>query len=172
MKKLTVEEKLKQHIRRLVREVLKEISTSDGAGAFLTKGAFRGNRVGSRARQKKNAEQLGYKLTPQGEKEANRKADILESSGPMVQVPVSKVQYHQYREDTSSAPHQKIGKSIAQLNQELCEIERVLKMNSRLKTEYGITSERLWKRTQKGLVKLESNLLAIAGRIKEIRGDA
>ena len=45
-----------------------------------------------------------------------------------------------------------------------------LKINARLKNESGIASEQLWKRTQQGLIKLESRLLNIATRIREIRG--
>jgi GTP-binding protein EngB required for normal cell division len=52
----------------------------------------------------------------------------------------------------------------------LQEIERVIKMNTRLKNESGIASEQLWKRTQQGLLKLEAKLLGLATRIREIRG--
>lgn len=72
-------ERLKKHLKKMVKEILAEISTSDGAGAFLTKGAFRGNGEGARARQRKNAEQLGYKLTDRGRQEADRAADNLKA---------------------------------------------------------------------------------------------
>jgi hypothetical protein len=78
--------------------------------------------------------------------------------------------YYQYRNDDTKSPHKKIADAISQLNKNLQEVERVIKMNARLKNESGITSEQLWKRTQQGLLKLEAKLLGIATRIREIRG--
>ena len=78
--------------------------------------------------------------------------------------------YHAYKKDESATPHQKIAKAITELNRSILQVERVIKMNSRLKTESGIASEALYRRTQQGLLKLESRLLHLAGRIREIRG--
>ena len=62
-------ENVRMMIRKLIEEeldTLDEMSTSDGAGAYLTKGAFSGNNT---ARRRSNAQKLGYKLTPQGEED-------------------------------------------------------------------------------------------------------
>jgi hypothetical protein len=67
-------------------------------------------------------------------------------------------------------PHQKIAKAISEVNKNLAEMERVIKMNSRLQSETGISSEALWKRTQNSLIKLEARLVSMAGKVREIRG--
>lgn len=153
----------KEIIRKLIRELIKkelaEATTTDAAGPYLTPMAFRGNKVKGKDRMKHIATQLGMQLTTSGEKEVNRSGDRLHEN-----------KYYEYRNDTSKTPHRKIAEAISQLNKNLQEVERVIRMNSRLKTESGIASEQLWKRTQQGLLKLESRLLGLATRIREIRG--
>lgn len=162
---MTNEEKLRLMIRKMIQEVLEEelneISTSAGAGAYLTPLAFRGNKKGNVAKMRGVATQFGMQLTPRGQKELSRPADpMVEGVDP----------YHAYKKDESATPHQKIAKAITELNRSILQVERVIKMNSRLKTESGIASEALYRRTQQGLLKLESRLLHLAGRIREIRG--
>jgi hypothetical protein len=105
-------------------------------------------------------------LTPRGEEDADRPADKTE----IVRKGLAENKYYEYKRDTSATPHQKIARAISELNKNLQEVDRVLRINTRLKNESNITSEQLWKRTQQGLVKLESRLLNIASRIREIRG--
>jgi hypothetical protein len=88
----------------------------------------------------------------------------------IVKKELSENKYYEYKNDTTKTPHRKIAEAISQLNRNLQEIERVIKMNARLKNESGIASEQLWKRTQQGLLKLEAKLLGVATRIREIRG--
>lgn len=152
-------EKLRELIRELIKKELDEATTTDAAGPYLTPMAFRGNKKRGMDRMKHIATQLGMELTPKGEKEVNKPGDNLHEN-----------KYYEYRNDTSKTPHRKIAEAISQLNRNLQEIERVIKMNARLKTESGIASEQLWKRTQQGLLKLEAKLLGVATRIREIRG--
>ena len=156
------EQKLRQYIREILQEELDEISTSAGAGAYLTPMAFRGNKQNNVAKMKHTATQLGYTLTPKGSEDLTKKADKLVEA---------KMRYHEYKKDESASPHKKIARAIVELNKSLNEADRVLNMNTRLKNESGITSEQLWKRTQQGLLKLESKLITIAGKIRELRGN-
>jgi hypothetical protein len=48
-------------------------------------------------------------------------------------------------------------------------IERVLKMNNRLKKEYGVSNDRLWKRTKHQMTKLEGKLVEMAARLRDMR---
>lgn len=163
------EEKLRALIKKMLEQELKEISTSAGAGAYLTPNAFRGNIQKNIAKMKNVSTQLGYKLSHRGEEEMKRRADTLERLQKENLVE-GKVRYHEYKNDSSATPHKKIAKAISELNQNLAEVERVLKMNTRLQTESGIASEALWKRTQQGLLKLEARLLHLAGKVRDIRG--
>jgi hypothetical protein len=164
---MTSEEKLRELVRKIIQEELQgleEISTSAGAGAYLTPMAFRGNKQKNVAKMRNVATQMGYTLSKRGEKELTRPADKMENLAE------AKMKYHEYKNDTKMTPHQKIAKAISEVNKNLAEMERVIKMNSRLQSETGISSEALWKRTQNSLIKLEARLVSMAGKVREIRG--
>lgn len=161
---MTNEEKLRAAIRKMVEQELDEISTTAGAGPYMTPFAFQGNVPKNKAKKKAIATQLGMKLTPKGEKQLNAPADKMEN------IAEAKVRYHEYKKDESATPHQKIAKAISEVNKNLLEIERMIKMNARLQSESGIASETLWKRTQQGLIKLEARLIQVANKVREIRG--
>ncbi len=153
-------DRIRAMVRKLIERELHEMTTTGMVGGYLTPGAFRGNSDKNVDKVKHTAtDSTGFKLTPQGEKDVKTPADKLQEN-----------KYYAYKNDTTKSAHRKIAEAISQLNKNLYEVERTLKMNSRLKVESGITSEQLWKRTQEGLIKLESRLLNIATRIREIRG--
>jgi hypothetical protein len=166
---MTNEEKLRAFIRKVLEQELDEISTSAGAGAYLTPKAFRGNITKNIAKMKNVATQLGYTLTDKGEKELQHRADRLEQI-QKENLAESKVRYHEYKKDESATPTQKIAKAISEVNKNLQEIERSIKMNARLQKESNVSSEALYRRTQQGLIKLEARLIHLAGKIREIRG--
>jgi len=161
---MTNEEKLKQHIREIVRKELEEMTTTGNVAGYNVPMAFQGNNPKNKARKKGIATQLGMKLTPRGQQDLNRPADKLE------RIAEAKVRYHEYKKDESATPHQKIAKAISEVNRNLEEVERVIKMNTRLQKESGIASEALYRRTQQGLLKLEARLLHLAGKVRDIRG--
>lgn len=161
---MTNEEKLRAFIRKVLEQELQEISTSAGAGPYLTPMAFRGNKERNVAKMRTVATQLGYTLSKRGEEELNRRADKLENLAE------GKVKYHEYKKDESASPAQKIAKAISEVNKNIQEIERTIKMNARLQKESNVSSEALYRRTQQGLIKLEARLISIAGKIREIRG--
>lgn len=161
---MTNEEKLRGIIRKFIQEELSEISTSAGAGAYLTPMAFRGNKGQNIKKMKNVSTQLGMELTPRGEKELKRPADKMENLAE------GKVRYHEYKKDPSASPTKKIAKAISEVNRNLEEVDRVLRMNTRLQKESGIASEALYRRTQQGLLKLEARLVQLAGKVRDIRG--
>jgi hypothetical protein len=163
------EEKLRAFIRKVLEQELQEISTSAGAGAYLTPKAFRGNLQKNIAKMKNVATQLGYKLSHRGEEEMKRQADKMEQLQKENLIE-GKMRYHEYKKDESATSTQKIAKTISEINKNLMEMERMLKMNSRLQKESGIASEALYRRTQQGLLKLEARLLHLAGKVRDIRG--
>lgn len=160
-------QQIRERVRQIIKKELDEMTTTAAVPGYLTPYAFRGNNAKTKTRAKHIATATtGFKLTPKGEEEANRPADKME----IVTKELNENKYYEYKNDTSKSPHRKIAEAISQLNKNLQEVERVIKMNTRLKTESGIASEQLWKRTQQGLLKLESKLLGLATRIREIRG--
>jgi hypothetical protein len=158
------EEKLKEYIREMVKKELEEMTTTGNVAGYNIPMAFQGNNPKNKARKKGIATQLGMQLTPRGEKDLNRPADKLEN------IAEAKMRYHEYKKDESASPTQKIAKAISEVNRNLQEMERVIRMNTRLQKESGLASEALYNRTKQGLLKLEARLLHLAGKVRDIRG--
>ena len=161
---MTNEEKLKEIVRQIIEEELNEMTTTGNVAGYNIPMAFQGNNPKNKARKKGIATQLGMKLTPRGEKDLNTPADKLENLAE------AKMRYHEYKKDESGTPTQKIAKAISEVNRNIQEMERVIRMNTRLQKESGIASEALYNRTRQGLLKLEARLLHLAGKVREIRG--
>jgi hypothetical protein len=162
------EEILRQYLREEIKRILNEMSTTGNVAGYLTPAAFRGNSEKNVARLKKIATQFGYELTPIGKKQMSAPADKMEIVKNKLN-PLEENRYYAYRNDTSKQPHQKLGNAISEINRQLTEIQKLIKMNARLKNEYKIDSSKMWKRTLTGLVKLEAKLIGLAQQIREIR---
>lgn len=154
------EAKLREQIRSLIEEEfsqLDEISTTANVAGYLTPYAFAGDGGKNAARVKRMAKSIGYKLTKRGE-EDSKKIDNLNEN------------YYEYRNDETRQPHQKIGEAISEVNKQLKLIEKVIRINKRLQKETGTSNDKLWKRTQGQMVKLEGRLIDLAGKLREMRG--
>lgn len=168
------EEKLRHVIRKKIeeefQEELMEISTTAGAGPYLTPKAFSKSAEDNTARVKDMAKRIGYSLTHKGEEEV-KKVDKMQERVLTVKKELYQLteNYYKYRNDQSALPHQKIGKSITEINKQMKMMERVIRYNNRLKNEYGVSNETLWKRTQHQMTKLEGKLIELAARIREMR---
>lgn len=169
------EEKLRKVIRKKIEEEftqeLSEISTTGGVAGYLTPKAFSASGSDNAARVKDMAKRIGYSLTHKGEDDTKR-VDKMQERVLMVRKELTQLSenYYQYRNDQTALPHQKIGKAISEINKQLKMVEKVLNYNNRLKNEYGISNESLWKRTQNQMTKLEGRLIEIARRLREMRG--
>jgi hypothetical protein len=158
---MTDEDRLRDVIRKTVRRELEEMTTTGDVAGYNIPAAFQGNNPKNKTRKKKIATQLGYTLTARGTQDMHRGADALHEG---------RTRYHEYKKDESASPTKKIARAISEVNRNLQEMERVLKMNTRLQNESGISSEALYRRTQQGLLKLEARLLHLAGKVRDIRG--
>jgi hypothetical protein len=162
--------KLREHIRKMVREMLDEISTTSAVPGYLTPNAFSGEKDRT-ASVDRMAKRIGYTLTNRGKKD--NKGDKLEETYTKLKSKfktLTENYYYEYKKDTSALPHQKIGKAISEINKQIKMVERMLHFNNRLKNEYGVSNEKLWKRTQNQMTKLEGRLVEMARRLREMRG--
>ena len=168
------EEKLRQVIRKKIKETvqdeLMEISTTGAVAGYLTPNAFSPTSKDNSARIKDMAKRIGYSLTHRGAEDV-KQVDKMQERVLMVKKELHQLteNYYTYRNDQSALPHQKIGKSITEINKQMKMMERVIRYNNKLKTEYGISNESLWKRTQHQMTKLEGKLIELAARIREMR---
>ena len=77
--------------------------------------------------------------------------------------------YHDWRNDESMTPKQKIGRSMREIRDALNELDKTVKMNLKLKTELKIKSEDYWKNTHKALTKISERLVKMANKVGNLK---
>ena len=138
-------DKLKEIIRELIRKELEEVSTSANVPGYQTPYAFSGGRKKDKKKKKKIAtNSTGYSKVNEG-------------------------RYHNYRNDESMTPKQKIGRSMREIRDSLNELDRLVKMNVRLKNELNVDSRSYWKNTHKALNKISERLVKLANKVGQLR---
>ena len=77
--------------------------------------------------------------------------------------------YHDWRNDESLTPKQKIGKSIREVRDSLNELDKTINMNLKLKTELQVDSRDYWKTTHKALKSISEKLVRLAGKVGNLK---
>ena len=77
--------------------------------------------------------------------------------------------YHDWRNDESLTPKQKIGKSMREIRDALNELDKTVKMNLKLKTELKMDSRDYWKNTHKALTKISERLVKMANKVGNMK---
>ena len=138
-------DKLKEIIRELIKKELDEASTSAATPGYQTPYAFSGGRKKDKKKKKKIAtNSTGYSKVNEG-------------------------RYHQYRNDESMTPKQKIGRSMREIRDSLNNLDKLVKMNVRLKNELNVDSRSYWKNTHKALNKISERLVKLANKVGQLQ---
>ena len=82
---------------------------------------------------------------------------------------VNEGRYHDWRNDESLTPKQKIGKSIREVRNSLNELDKTIKMNLRLKNELNVDSRSYWKNTHKALNSISERLVKLASKVGNLK---
>ena len=77
--------------------------------------------------------------------------------------------YHDWRNDESMTPKQKVGRSMREIRDALNELDKTVKMNLKLKTELNMKSEDYWKNTHKALTKISERLVKMANKVGNMK---
>ena len=77
--------------------------------------------------------------------------------------------YHDWRNDESMTPKQKIGRSMREIRDALNELDKTVKMNLKLKTELNMSSQDYWKNTHKALTKISERLVKMANKVGNLK---
>ena len=145
---MSTRDKLKEIIRELIRKELEEVSVTGnldgGEGPPRTPYAFYGGRKKDKEKKKKIAQAGGYTKVHEGK-------------------------YHEYRNDESMTPKQKIGKSMREIRDSLNELDKLVKMNVRLKNELNVDSRSYWKNTHKALRRVSERLVKLANKVGQLQ---
>ena len=82
---------------------------------------------------------------------------------------VNEGKYHDYRNDESMTPKQKIGNSMREVRNALTELGKLIDMNVRLKNELNVDSRSYWKNTHKALQKISERLVKLANKVGKMQ---
>ena len=122
-------DKLKEIIRELIRNELEEATTTGDIAGYDTPNAFTGGPgKGKKKKKEISTNSTGYNVVKEGK-------------------------YHDYRNDESMTPKQKIGQSMREVRNALSELSKLIDMNIKLKNELNVNSQSYWKNTHKALHK-------------------
>ena len=140
---------LRKYIREIVKVELKEASVTGnidgGEGPPKTPYAYQGKRKKDKEKEDKIAtNSTGYKKISEGK-------------------------YHDYRNDDTLTSKQKIGRSMREVRDSLNGLERLVKMNVRLKNELNVDSRSYWKNTHKALHKISERLVKLANKVGQLQ---
>ena len=146
---MSIRDKLKEIIKELIRQELKEVSVTGnidgGEGPPKTPYAFRGKRKKDKDKENEiSTNSTGYSKVNEGK-------------------------YHDYRNDDTLSAKQKIGRSMREVRDGLNHLERLVKMNVRLKNELSVNSDSYWKNTHKALHKISERLVKLANKVGQLQ---
>ena len=77
--------------------------------------------------------------------------------------------YHQWRNDESITPKQKIGRSIREVRDSLNGLSKTIDMSVKLKNELKVDSTDYWKTTHKALGKISERLVKLANKVGKLQ---
>jgi hypothetical protein len=149
---------LRNLIRELIKQELEEAnSTATAGGEYQTPHSFKG----SNKKGKKN-KKAGYQ---DGHEDPTIGTDNFKPKDPKLR---KEGRYHDFRNDDSMTPKQKIGMAMRETRDNLTELERVVRYNVKLKNELNVDSRSYWKNTHKALSKIGERLVKLANRVGQL----
>ena len=137
-------DKLKEIIRELIKKELDEASVTGDIAGYQTPYAFSGGR----------------------KKDKKKKRDIAKA---VYNESINEGRYHDYRNDESMTPKQKIGQSMREVRNALSELSKLIDMNIKLKNELNVNSGSYWKNTHKALHKISERLVKLANKVGQLQ---
>ena len=82
---------------------------------------------------------------------------------------VNEGRYHDWRNDESLTPRQKIGRSIREVKNSLNQLSKMIDFNVRLKNELSVDSGSYWKTTHKALNNISERLVKLANKVGKLQ---
>ena len=82
---------------------------------------------------------------------------------------INEGKYHDWRNDESLTPRQKIGRSIREVKNSLNQLSKMIDFNVRLKNELSVDSGSYWKTTHKALNNISERLVKLANKVGKLQ---
>lgn len=153
---------LKDVIRTILQELedeskLSEVNTTSNIDGYETPHAFSGKGEDEHAEDiKSNAEVFDYKSTE------NKKANTIKLNE-------GRSLFHLFRDHPDYTPEQKVGVAVREINKLMTEVEKLLKVSTRYKAEANVNNSKMWKTTNRFLLKIDEKIKRISHKIKEMK---
>ena len=143
---MSTNDKIKEIIRRLIRKEIEEASMT-------------GNLDGGEGPPKTP---YAFQTKPKSKKDKKKEKAITTAGG---YTKVNEGQYHNYRNDESMTAKQKIGLSMREVRDKLNELDKLVKINVRLKNELNVDSKTYWKSPHAAMKKISERLVKLANKV-------
>ena len=153
---------LRQIIRSILREIeeesnIHEMNTTGNIEGFQTPYAFSDkDEEDHKDDIKSRAEVFDYKTTE------NEKTNT-------VKLNEGKSLFHVFRDHPDLSPEQKVGVTIREINKLINEMEKLVNVSARYKAETKLTNNKMWKTTNRYILKLDEKLKRISSKIRELK---
>ena len=159
----TTRNELKNLIRNLVSEILEddsdinEMNTTANADGYQTPHAFAGTDEKTHKKKiKSRAEVFDYETT---DNEKNNTVKINEG----------KSLYHIMRDHPDYSPTQKVGVMVREINKNINEIDKLINLVSKYKSENSVNSQKYWRTTRRFLEKIDEKIKTISHKMKDLK---
>jgi hypothetical protein len=93
----------------------------------------------------------------------------LDKRGFQLDESINEGKYHQWRNDESLTPKQKIGRSMREVRDSLNGLSKTIDMSVKLKNELNVNSSDYWKTTHKALGKISERLVKLANKVGKLQ---
>ena len=142
----------------LLRKIVRELIQQELGEASMT-----GNLDGGAGPPKTP---YAFQSKPKSRKDKEKEDDMEKATGYKK---VNEGKYHDWRNDESMSPKQKIGKSVREVRHALDSLDKTIKMSVRLKNELNVDSRGYWKNTHKALQKISERLVKLATKVGSLK---
>lgn len=152
---------LKALIREITKEVIDEMTATGAVAGYQTPNAF-----GKNPKKKKDTERSMPGGTVVGDIDTDN-TTVGENESMMIRrsLEEGRSRYRNFKESDLMRNHAKVSYGINQAKKMLREVEYLLNICERLKTECDIPTNNLWKRTKPDMTEIHKRLKEIAKRI-------
>jgi len=141
-------------LRKIVRELIQQ---------ELDEASMTGNLDGGAGPPKTP---YAFQSKPKSKKDKEKEDDMEKATGYKK---VNEGRYHDWRNDETMTPKQKIGKSVREVRHALDSLDKTIKMSVRLKNELNVDSRNYWKNTHKALQKISERLVKLATKVGSLK---
>ena len=142
----------------LLRKIVRELIQQELGEASMT-----GNLDGGAGPPKTP---YAFQSKPKSKKDKDKEDDMEKATGYKK---VNEGRYHDWRNDETMTPKQKIGKSVREVRHALDSLDKTIKMSVRLKNELNVDSRNYWKNTHKALQKISERLVKLATKVGSLK---